>query len=484
MPSFRYNQTSTLTMKPSYIEQLSPLDLLMPRTYIKVLLVFEQADPTLQIHTSLQYGLNRLSKQVKWLSGRVYPSISTQDRAYSLEIRSNANDVPVLVDKGTIAAYYKYASSHRMPAETIPSDIWPVPDMIDDVLFESGPPVFATSMFRFADHGLGLCVCLHHNVVDGTGFSEIIKLWARNVTDHGFTFQTVHGSRSERLSEALSFDLQETSSTSTEKLFTLHSEFSKIPPVVPRKLPECTSKLFTIPIHWIDILKELMHKYTVKPPTTNTVICALIWTTIVRVRMRNNPSLGGELSRLAMAVNGRRRISENFSVPEFPFFGNAVFYSLSKFPAGLLAASDEAPIRSLAKICDHIAQSQSLSVIDSRDIAEVYQLIDRMEDCRSLFVGWDLFGSRDLTITSWADLGLYEVDFGGVLGTPKFVRLPHIAADGVVLILPRHRAVSPEVLEVMIMLRKDHMDALESDSMWQVLLSIDRDNGDGVRLNN
>ena len=358
-----------------------------------------------------------------------------------------------------------------MPAEAIPSDVWPAPSMIDDALFEIGAPVFAASIFRFADEGVGLCVCFHHNVVDGTGFSEIMRLWARNIAEHTFTFSGSSQSRSERLAEALLFDLNETSFISSENLLTLHPEYSKIPPTLPEELPSCTSKLFAISVRWIDILKELMRKYMSIAPTTNTVICALIWTTITRFRMQSNPSLGSEVSQLAMAVNGRRRIGENFSSSELPFFVNAVFYSLLKFSAAALAASDKAPVNSLAKICEQIAQSQSPLVINSRHIAEVYQLIDRMKDCRSLFVGWDLFGSRDLTITNWADLGLYELDFGALFGHPKFVRLPYMEADGVAIILPRQRGVSQEVLEVMIMLRRDHMDALECDPMWQILAS-------------
>lgn len=174
-----------------------------------------------------------------------------------------------------------------------------------------------------------------------------------------------------------------------------------------------------------------------------------------------------------MAVNGRQRIGKDFSSARSPYFGNAVFYSLSKFSAGELATSDEAPLRLLAKICEEITQSQSHSTIDSQYAAEVYHLIDRMEDYRSLFVGWDLFGSRDFTITNWADLGLYEVDFGDVLGRPKFVRLPYMEADGVAIILPRQRAAAREVLEVMVMLRRDHMDALQNDPLWQVLLATD-----------
>ncbi|OKL59650.1 hypothetical protein UA08_05132 [Talaromyces atroroseus] len=455
--------------EPTYIERLTPLDLLMPKTYIRVLFVFEQAGSILQIIQNLGSGLDRLLKQVPWLSGRVFSTKSVQDRDASLEIRRNANHAPTIVDKGTVAASYKCAASDGVFTKAIPSSVWPGPS-IDDVL---GVPVFAASIFRFADQGAGLCVCLHHNAVDGIGFSEIMRLWAQNVVDNSFTFSDSSQTRSERLSEALSYDLTRVSSIASEDLLALHPEYSKMPPALPDKMPSsCTAKLFTISIRWVDILKTLMRKYTLIPPTTNVVICALIWPTVTRVRMQDNPSLRIEMSRLAMAVNGRPRISETFSRPGSPYFGNAVFYSLSKMPATVLAESDETPVRELAKICDEIARSQSRSTITSRHIAEVYQLASCTEDrVGSLFVGWDLFGSRDLTITNWADLELYGIDFGNVLGKPKFVRLPHMEADGVALILPRQRSISPEILEVMIMLRRDHLDALESDPMWQMLTS-------------
>ncbi|KAJ8132512.1 hypothetical protein O1611_g1107 [Lasiodiplodia mahajangana] len=92
-----------------------------------------------------------------------------------------------------------------------------------------------------------------------------------------------------------------------------------------------------------------------------------------------------------------------------------------------------------------------------------------MEDYRTVFVGWDLFGSRDLTITSWADLGLYNASFGEGLGKPEFVRIPSSPADGVVIVLPRKRGegATSEVVEVMVMLRTDDMTVLEKDAAWK-----------------
>ncbi|QRD87280.1 hypothetical protein F9C07_270 [Aspergillus flavus] len=56
----------------------------------------------------------------------------------------------------------------------------------------------------------------------------------------------------------------------------------------------------------------------------------------------------------------------------------------------VLATSNEEAMRSLFKICARISESQSHSKINSRHIAELYRLVNCMEDYRSLFAGWDL----------------------------------------------------------------------------------------------
>ncbi|KAJ6129620.1 hypothetical protein N7512_002400 [Penicillium capsulatum] len=257
---------------------------------------------------------------------------------------------------------------------------------------------------------------------------------------------------------------------SVEDLLLQHPKYSRVPPSLPDNSHPCTSKLFAVSMHRINILKELTRKNTLKAPSTNTILCALIWTTVTRVRVLQNPSLRDASSRLVTAVNGRPSVGKLPSTAESPFLGNAVFYAMSRYPAeALLTASDEAPVQSFAEACEVISESQSPSTINLRHLAEVYDLADRTRGYQSLFPGWDLFQSRDLKITNWADLDRYGIDVGDILGKPCSVRLPVMEVEGVALILSRQRGVSQEVFEVVMMLRKDHMDALENDHMWQTL---------------
>ncbi|OOF98729.1 hypothetical protein ASPCADRAFT_42102 [Aspergillus carbonarius ITEM 5010] len=427
-----------------YVERLTPLDMLMPRTYIRVLLVFPKANPTLAVTQNLQHGLDRLSKQVPWLSGRIFLSTPTQPNP-SPEIRSTRGTTPTLINKGSIRASYATLSSQGMPIKALPSDIWPVPNIIDP-LSTTPDPVFATSFFRFADQGMGLCICIHHNATDATGFSEIVHRWARNIAN-------------------------------PDTLFARHPEYSPHPPTMPTEYPPCTSKLFTISLHWLTILKVLLRKHTPHPdkqPTTHTILCALLWTTITRIRTHRSPALKTKPSNLITAVNARPRLFLTNPHPnqnQTPYLSNTILYGQTTHPAKTLATADEDPIRSLATICELISESHSPSRINSRFVAEVYRLV---EDRGELFPGWDLFHSRDLVITSWANLGVYGVEFGGGIGRPRFVRVECGEADGVVVVLPRRRGVvqgvkeeeEEEGVEVVVMLRADDMEGLEADEMW------------------
>ncbi|KAK5721704.1 hypothetical protein LTR15_006295 [Elasticomyces elasticus] len=92
---------------------------------------------------------------------------------------------------------------------------------------------------------------------------------------------------------------------------------------------------------------------------------------------------------------------------------------------------------------------------------------------REELVRWSITTGRDIGITSWAGFGLYEMSFGEALGQPTFVRPPYMQIDSAAIVLPRKRAGFDEedrdAIEVMLMLRKDDIEALQQDSVWQML---------------
>ncbi|RAH65669.1 uncharacterized protein BO66DRAFT_461333 [Aspergillus aculeatinus CBS 121060] len=470
-----------------HFEQLTPLDLAMPNTYIRVLLAFPgpEADSTLITLHTLQNGLEQLSKQVPWLSGRIFRTADVSGRP-TLEIRSHTGDTPTLEDKGTIAASYATLSAQNMPPEAIPGYVWPVLAMLSEDM-EHGIPVFAASVFRFIDRGIGLCICLHHHTVDATGFTEVIRLWAQatstatTTTGDALPPNLPQSTRQTQLSHALTPAIQALSSsqsTNPNALLPLHPEFSTTPPSLPGDFKPCTSKLFTLSLHHLRTLRTLCQKYTSQTLTINTLLTALLWTTITRVRAHRTPRLitQNSNSTLTTAVNGRNRLPN--LAPGY--LGNLVLYATARYPAPALATADMDPVRRLAGICDCITQSQAAGQIGERFIAELCCLVGEM-DYRGLYPGWDIFGGRDVTVTSWAGTGIYEVGFGGGLGGVGFVRMPIVeGADGVVVVLPRRWSKGQEMVEeakeesveVVVMLREEDMRALEGDEMWGVVCGL------------
>ncbi|KAL1845880.1 hypothetical protein Plec18170_009480 [Paecilomyces lecythidis] len=432
----------------SKVERLTPLDILMPRTYIATLLTFR----TTQSVATLSRGLEL-----------------PEGGKHGLEIRWDATEgnPAALIDKGSVPIEYDTSAGGLLP-EDIPSNVWSVPSFIDDDLFSKGAPVFAASIFRFSDNkGVGLCICMHHNAVDATGFAEVLRLWTKGLTALESHSLSPLSDRVSRLSNALSAELKTVSSMNPDELFHLHPEYSPTPPTLPISFPPCSCKLFAFPILKINDVKERLDGQESTMRSTNAVLCAIIWSAITAARKQSDSDLAKGTSKLVTAVNGRRRIKA-LSTPEYPYLGNTVLYSLAEASVESLSVSfDEPSNQILRSIADTVSQSQSSTQIHEYRIVEVYKLADSVDDYRAIFPGWDIFGARDMVITSWANLGLYDLDFGTGLGKPEFVRIRGSPADGVAIILPRRN----DVLEVMLMLRTHDMDVLEQDSMWTTFVN-------------
>ncbi|KAF4944250.1 hypothetical protein FSARC_14721 [Fusarium sarcochroum] len=448
------------------VEQLTPLDLLMPRTYVGAFFTFKTTTSVESAQPKLQHGLDNLFRRLPWLTGRVFPTSQARgklgaDEVPRLEVRWSKTDAaPVLVNKGILDAQYTTLAGERMPPSAILADKWPVPSMIDDTLFKAGAPVFGASLMQFSDkQGLALCISVHHNVVDATGFAEVVKAWTESIEGKQSQDTVLGLNRLSQLSEALSTELKVAEGHSTTEIFALHPEYSSAPPTMPTSFAPCTAKLFTVPISKIDALKAQLDP----APTTNTLICALLWSAITRARLQRNPDLIKETSKLAMGVNGRSRLGKEISTSDSPYFGNTILYSLAEIStADLEKASDLSQAQLLAPIVEAIAQSVSPNKISQRHVAEAYTLAEKADNYQTIFPGWDLFSSRDFTITSWADLDLYNMSFGADLGKPEFIRSPYVEADGVALIMPRKRSAD-ELVDVVLMLRKDDLEALGED---------------------
>lgn len=453
----------------------------MPKTYISVLLAFRTSDPLNTVRHRLQSGLDATAKKIPWISGQIRSAVGSDRQDANVGIHySLASSPPQIADRGTINEPISALAAHAMQSTTIPEDVWP----LGALPVGDNPLVFGASIFRFKDsEGLGLCVSMHHSAVDAAGFTEVLRVWSQETT-FGSTRSHVTGNRLSRLSEALSSEIGEARSKNTEELFELLPEYSPIPPAMPSSFPSFASQIFTIPTERLDAYKAVLTHHMETPPSTNTVLCALLWSSITRIRAEHSDTTPTPTSsRLIMAVNGRHRIDPEFSPSENPYLGNLILYASAKGSFDTLQRAADSSSEQ-AHICNTITQSYGPAEINRRHVANVFELGRQSGDCSAVFPGWDLFNHKDLTITSWANLDLYQMDWGSGLGQPEFVRLPFSAADGVCIVLPRRRVDSAShrhnFIEVVVMLKSEHMEALKADSQWQSLTVALWDRGGGV----
>ncbi|RDW93042.1 uncharacterized protein DSM5745_00364 [Aspergillus mulundensis] len=379
------------------IEALTPLDLSLVGGYIPVIYTFKSSENTSAIIPFLQSGLDKLIVQLPWLTGHVVET--TTD---GLHIQYDTFKPISIIDKGTIDASYNVHAAQGMPPEAIPMTVFPMLPRTSNVSVEkgmsSGEAVFSASVFRFGDEcGIGLC--------------EVMRLWTDHITaavvPSGSTADASFNPRPRlpRLTEAMDTELAavEASGASTDDLFALHPEFSRAPVLNPAQVPNCTPKIFTIPLSRIEVIKrhiELSLRSMGVAVTTNMVVTAILWAAVTRARMQRDPSLAGEQTRLVTPVNVRSRIGPTFSSRADPYFGNVVVRATANVPAerlglgltssssstsGSASSSASAP-SSLVSICRSIANAQSLTSINARFIAECYTLADRA-DFLSIYSG-------------------------------------------------------------------------------------------------
>lgn len=455
----------------SGIEPLTPLDLLMPKVYISLLLAFRTAERFNEVLQRLQSSLDATTERIPWISGRVCSAgDGDQQVAHGIHYALVPNP-PHIADRGSLDEPISSLAAHAMQSTTIPENVWPLA-----ALQESGNSlVFGATVFRFKDdEGLGLCVSMHHRAVDAAGFTKVLRVWAQETTALGSTRSQYTGNRLSRISEALASQISEASFKESNELFGMLPEYSPTPPAMPSSFPSFASQMFMIPTEHLDIYKGCFLHHLKTAPSTNAVLCGLLWSLITQIRAQleeNAPTPTS--SRLIMAVNGRRRIDPNFSPPDNPYLGNLVLYASAERSFETLQRAADSP-REQAELCNTITQSYGPDKINRQRIANIFELGRQSGDCSTIFPGWDLFNHKDLTITSWADLDLYQMGWGSDLGQPEFVRFPYSAADGVCIVLPRRRVESachyPNYIEVVVMLKAEHMEALKADDLWQCLV--------------
>ncbi|KAL9128892.1 MAG: hypothetical protein Q9217_002514 [Psora testacea] len=305
-------------------------------------------------------------------------------------------------------------------------------------------PAMAAQL-NIINDGCLLCVCIHHIVMDGAGVGTVIRLWASHC-------------RALQQESELSSEPFELEAGSLDRLPLLQAAEKKAledivsPPLVP-PMPPMTAAIFEL---------DIPSKPGTGVDPTNDVLCAVLWHAVVTARTSTESKDVEDIANvgsscLGMAVNSRARLN-----PPLPktYLGNFNVYSMAVVDVSTLKSSAIAPLAETA-----LAIRKSITSVDDPYIHKLIHIIDNLHDATLISPAFKSFLGKDLAITSWAELDLYDIEWGMDIGGGKMdsVRIPKAAFDGFCIVLPR---MSDGATEVIVGLKIEDMDRLKQDPVF------------------
>ncbi|KAG8527365.1 uncharacterized protein KY384_007517 [Bacidia gigantensis] len=451
--------------------KLTPIDLLMPRGYIRFNFHFsltlsnQAATPT-----HLELSFSRLLKEIPLLGGFIHQREDT-----TLEIRLLPNHPRHSFHIRDFTKDPTATAAQYAPVE------WAIQGKAD-------APVSAAQA-NFTSDGLVLCICMHHAITDGPGLATVVRRWSEHCHD-------VANSTNFAISRPLSKEccdrtpllnqgIENTALTHLaedmiKKRDAQGYDYSLLPGLA---IPDMPVHIFRIDEPKLAELKGSVDAYikavdASKWVSTHDVLCAYLWHSISRARARVLPALisdagsveGKKTSRLITAANMRAEL-----IPPLPadYMGNANVHPLAKRPLKCLTSTVVDALAGTA-----VAIRKSITDTDDAYARNLCHVIEHLPPwdvgkVNNPVCDFEAHGEYDIDITSWLTFGVRDMDWGSKLGRPGKMRrvvLPgQSGLDGRCGILPR---TSEGGMEVMVSLKEESMRALMKDEFFKGMASL------------
>jgi Transferase family len=452
---------------------LTPLDQCTYRIYTRIVLSFPlppSPDQDVCIRV-LRHGLEKLANEIPITTSQVSLSPDGEISGW-MEIRPNplgAVDLKVkdftASDSPWVFESYDSLDAKRFPSSLLdPAILAPTPILPDP---KTPTPVMAAQA-NFIPGGLLLCVAIHHSVTDGVGMAAILRTWAKwcqRGPDSRDTYQTglrfvldrsrlLKGSAEVKESGHPEYKIVDLSQSQAPK------PESRIEP------PKTEQSIFYFSAESLTLLKQklsnalpIVNGGTPKPwISTSDALTALLWGSVTRARV---PRLKDTLMRdpetkthICVAVDGRKRLD-----PPLPpeYIGNCIMLGYMTASLSTLTSATSPPILSRVALSIRDCVTQ----VDNDHILSAITYIESAADVRSVVPSINARFGTDWVMTSWAEWGLMDVDWGNAVGgRPTSVRIPKHPLDGYCIVYPR---LLDGGLEVLVWLEQGDMERLKDD---------------------
>lgn len=438
-------------------------------TYSVVLLGFPVRDYQID---HVKYHLHRAADQLgtafPWLRGRVQRTFNHQDETpssgtYYLDLHTKHDILKVQDINPDGRSYAKIvlngAPMHMLPAQSL-TDQRGFPEHIDPS--KEHAPAFKIKA-NFVLGGLLLCFATNHNVSDMTGQAQLIRLFALAMRAIPFTPAQVEIGNIDRI-----LAIPKLRSREARMEFPIFKREKRPRDSVQDLCSEVTSdaiwKTVRFPaesLSWLKVAANRAAEDAVEDPSvdvasggwasTNDALSAFLWQRICKARMTSTGS--HQETRMVRILDCRQRVN-----PPIPreYIGNFVFATVATSP--VRCVQDSRQFATIAKDLRRVIHS-----VNDYTIRAFVSRIDEDSDKSAYDFDASLRGKCDLTISSWAEMGLNSIDFG-FLGMPDFARRPLMApSESCVYLVDKTKHGD---IDAAMCLSKDDWVTLAKDDIW------------------
>lgn len=449
--------------------KLSPLDQIMPRCYIRLVLCFPlrrtSEDNRSSVFASLETGLQRTLTQIPFLNGVLEED---QDGSSNLHIISGSGVLLRFKDltEDSNWSFNDLRAVHFSPSRLNSDVLAP----IDAMSSEAMPSVMAAQA-NFVKRGLLLVVMIHHSAVDAAGLGSVLRIWAKNAELSGtdaFDSAISTISTAEALDRSSLMGYPDAATSNPQDKIRKHPQYklkdrSRLDSIKdsdetashPPAPPNMSSTVFYLSPENIAKLKTAASSSTGIADTgisTNDALCALMWHSITKARKL--PLLedcsSQSLSTLGFPIDGRRRLDPPLSST---YLGNVNIYGSVCFPIRYLI--DHANLSNTAS-----AIRSAVLKVDHAHIHDIISLISSLSVVTDLQPSFNNFLGPDLAISSWRHMGISDLNWGDSIGMIERVSFLKASFDGLGIIMPPSKDGGWEVL---VELEAETMNRLRAD---------------------